>query len=137
MIKFEQLDELIKKKDGGVKVINFWATWCKPCIEELGYFEEVNSQYAARGVDVILVSFDFVEDVNGKVKKFIDRRHIKSQVLLLDETDYNAFIDKVSPEWSGAIPATLIVDSRSGKKEFYEKTFKEGELHSIINRFVN
>lgn len=137
VIKYPELLKIIDEKGTELKVINFWATWCKPCIEELGLFEELNKQSSAENVKVLLVSLDFVEDLDTKVKRFISRRELKSQVLLLDETDYNAFIDKVSPEWSGAIPATLIVNSASGKKMFYEKQFKEGELQQALRTFTN
>lgn len=137
MIKFPQLEKIINSDTGGVKVINFWATWCKPCVEEIGYFEQVQAQFKSKDVTVILVSFDFVQDLDKKVVRFVEKRSLQSRVLLLDETDYNSFIDKVSPSWSGAIPATLIVESSTGRKEFYEKTFKEGELPAVIEKFVN
>lgn len=137
VIKFPQLEEIINSDKGGVKVINFWATWCKPCVEEIGYFERAQAQFKSKNVTVILVSFDFVQDLDKKVQRFVEKRGLQSRVLLLDETDYNSFIDKVSPAWSGAIPATLIVDGATGRKEFYEKTFKEGELPVVIEKFVN
>ncbi|WP_339785555.1 TlpA disulfide reductase family protein [uncultured Imperialibacter sp.] len=137
VIKYPQLGAIINTKEDGIKVINFWATWCKPCVEEIGYFEAANSQFRDKGVSVILVSFDFGKDVEKKVQKFVDKNDLHSRVLLLDETDYNSFIDKVSPSWSGAIPATLIVNSKTGKKQFYEKTFKEGELSEVIEAFMN
>ena len=137
VIKYPELLKIIDGEDAELKVINFWATWCKPCIEELEVFEELNRQRSSDNVKVILISLDFVEDLETKVKKFVSRRGLKSQVFLLDETDYNAFIDKVSPEWSGAIPATLIVNAASGKKMFYEKQFKEGELLQALRTFNN
>jgi thiol-disulfide isomerase/thioredoxin len=137
VIKYPQLDAIINAKEDGIKVINFWATWCKPCVEEIGYFEAANNQFGDKGVSVVLVSFDFGKDVEKKVQKFIHKNDLHSRVLLLDETDYNSFIDKVSPSWSGAIPATLILNSRTGKKQFYEKTFEEGELSEVIEAFIN
>jgi thiol-disulfide isomerase/thioredoxin len=137
VIKYPQLGAIINAKEDGIKVINFWATWCKPCVEEIGYFEAANNQFGDKGVSVVLVSFDFGKDVEKKVQKFIHKNDLHSRVLLLDETDYNSFIDKVSPSWSGAIPATLILNSRTGKKQFYEKTFEEGELSEVIEAFIN
>jgi hypothetical protein len=59
-------------------------------------------------------------------------------VVLLDETDYNSFIDNIDPSWSGAIPATLMIDRRNGlKKEFHEKEFKEGQLDQTFSKFIN
>lgn len=134
VIKYDQLENLIREDFNGIKVINFWATWCKPCIKELPYFESINRDFA--DIKVVLVSFDDAEAVETRVEPFLKKRNIRAEVKLLDETDYNSFIDKVHESWSGAIPATLIVD-RSGRKHFYEKEFSEEELRKTINEFIN
>lgn len=137
VIKYEDLERMLTENSDDVQVINFWATWCRPCIKELPYFEAVNDAYEAEGVKVILVSFDFVEDLETKVIPFVNKREISSEVKLLDETDYNAFIDKVDPSWSGAIPATLIINHKTGKRSFYEKEFEQEELFSIVEEHLN
>jgi len=137
VVKFDQLNQYINQKNGKIKVINFWATWCKPCIEELDYFEAINRDYQQENVQVILVSFDFPTQVESKLKPFLKKRKIKSEVILLDETDFNSFIDRIDERWSGAIPATLIVDSRTGKKYFYEKQFQPGELEAMVKQYIN
>ncbi|HHP7242290.1 MAG TPA: TlpA disulfide reductase family protein [Cyclobacteriaceae bacterium] len=137
VIQYPDLDDLIYKKSDEIKVINFWATWCKPCVAEIPHFEAVNQKYKDEGLKVYLISFDFPSQLDKKVKKFINKKNIKSIVKLLDETDYNAFIDKVDNSWSGAIPATLIVDGRTGRRSFYEKSFSLEELETEIQKFLN
>ena len=83
------------------------------------------------------MSFDFVEQLETKVKTFVNKKGLKSKIYLLDETDYNAFIDKVDPSWSGALPATMIVDSRKNKRLFLEKEFDQGELEKVYLEFIN
>ena len=136
VIKYPQLLDLIKEPAENNKVINFWATWCGPCIKELPQFESLNSKYKNRNTEVILVSFDFAEQLDTKVKTFVDRKNLKSKLYLLDETDYNAFIDLVDPNWSGAIPATLIIDNRNNKRLFLEKEFEPGELEKVYLDFA-
>jgi len=136
VIKFERLNQMIEHRKDEVQIFNFWATWCKPCIEELPQFESITQQYSEGRVKVYLISLDFIDQIETKLKPFLQKRQIKSQVKLLDETDFNSFIDKIDPRWSGAIPATLII-TRSGDKEFYEKQFKEGELEKVVSQFVN
>ncbi len=137
VIQYPDLDDLIYKKSNELKVINFWATWCKPCVAEIPHFETVNQKYEDEGLKVYLISFDFPSQLDKKVKRFINKKNIKSIVKLLDETDYNAFIDKVDNSWSGAIPATLIVDGRTGRRSFYEKSFSLEELETEIQKFLN
>ncbi len=133
-VKFDAISDLINEKSDKVKVINFWATWCKPCILELPEFEKLNASNDE--VEVYLISMDFVEDLE-KVERFVSRRELKSKVILLDDVNYDSFMSKVDKSWSGAIPATLIVDSSNGKKAFYEKQFHEGELSIVLNNFMN
>lgn len=130
VIKFPQLQELIEKPDNQVKVINFWATWCRPCVKELPYFDELQSRHNTDELQVYLISLDDVEVLDNRVKPFVEKRGIKSTVKLLDETDYNAFIDKVDPSWSGAIPATLIIAGK--ERRFVEGEMTAAELQNII-----
>ncbi len=103
-------------------VINFWATWCKPCVQELPAFDSLTAN--KNTCHVILVSLDFKEDIEKKVDPFLKKNNISSECVLLDEINGNDYINKISQKWSGAIPATLIVSKT--KTLFFEKklTFK-------------
>ena len=136
IIKFSDLDKLIKEQKDEYRIFNFWATCCNPCIVELHYFEELNQRYNGK-LTVYLISFDFVEELETKVELFVQKKKLQSEIRLLDETDYTTFIDKVSEEWSGAIPATLFVDSRNGRKEFFEGEFEEGDLWAKFHQFID
>lgn len=131
VIKYAGLDNLIKTKSEKIEVINFWATWCGPCVKELPYFEQTAKTLKDK-INVNLISIDYVQDIE-KVNKFVDRKEIKSKVYLLDEIDGNTWIDKVEPTWSGAIPATLIINHATGEKAFVEHELKEGELEKLID----
>ncbi len=133
VIKFPELQEIINKKSEKIKLINFWATWCKPCIEELPYFEEAEKKYGKDELEIIFVSFDFtVSQVNNYLKK----HKLTGKLYLLDETDFDAIINKVDKGWQGGIPATLVVGRQGGSKAFYEKQFDDGELDIIIEKLV-
>lgn len=133
VIKFRDLEKMINDNHQMIMIFNFWATWCKPCIVEMPYFESLNHEYP--DVKVVFVSLDFVEDLDSKVKNFVNRKGIYSQVVLLDDIDYNSWINKIDQNWSGAIPATLIIDGKSGIKKFYEREFKKGELETVVEEF--
>ena len=135
VIKYPELERLMNERNDRVKVFNFWATWCKPCIKELPYFEALQQQYPKEELQVYLISFDDVENLESRVKPFIEKRKIGSTVKLLDETDYNAFIDKIDPSWSGAIPATLII--AGDKRQFVEGELDEAQLKNLIEKVKN
>lgn len=136
VVSFKELSAWMDKGNDTTYVINFWATWCSPCVEELPHFEVINEKFGNEKVKVLLVSLDFKSQLTSKVKPFIEKKEIRSTVLLLDEPDANSYIDKVSPEWSGAIPATLIVNSQKKTRQFYEKKFSYDELLFVIKPLI-
>lgn len=136
VVEFDALEMLMTRDSEKIEVINFWATWCAPCIKEIPYFEKLKVEKGEE-YNVTLVSLDFADEFEKKVKPFVAKRELKSDILLLDEIDYNSWIDKVDPSWSGAIPATLIINHNSGKRKFVEKELEEGELESLIESVKN
>lgn len=131
-VKIEDLQKLIDRKSDKILVLNFWATWCAPCIKELPYFEQISAN--RDDVDVNLVSIDLDLDPDpDKVYRFMARKKLKSTVYLLNERDPNSWIDKIDTSWQGAIPATLVVNQQTGKRKFIGKELKEGELDKLID----
>jgi thiol-disulfide isomerase/thioredoxin len=131
IIKLPELKDLIHTPSDKIQVINFWATWCAPCVKELPLFEKLSRE--REDVKVTLVSLDLDLDPNPeKVYRFIARKKIQCDVLILDAKDPNTYIDQVDKRWSGAIPATLIINSRTGKRKFIEKELHEGELEQFL-----
>lgn len=134
VIKFDQLNQLIHKPNDTLYVVNFWATWCAPCVKELPEFERARQAYASQKVSVLLVSMDDKADLAKKVNPFVRNRKIQSSVVLLDEPDLNAWVDQVAPEWSGALPMTLILNKQRNVRQYIGRPVKEGELATIINQ---
>jgi len=130
---FSQLEPLLNKQNDTTYVVNFWATWCKPCVKELPYFEQITETYSEEKVKVILVSLDFPEQLKKRVLPFIKERKLKSHVVLLDDPDANGWIPKVDTTWSGAIPATIIYKDQQRKFVEGSMSYKdlETELKSI------
>lgn len=132
---YNQLEPLLNMKDDKVYVINFWATWCKPCVEELPAFEKLNANYKDKNVEVILVSLDFPKQIEKRLKPYIKRKNLQSQVVLLDDVNEDVWIQKINENWSGAIPATLIYNKN--KREFYEQSFNYQTLETELKTFLN
>ncbi len=134
IITFENLQREIDKVDDTLRIFNFWATWCKPCVEEMPCFLEAGKTFEKQKVKLILVSLDFRKHIETRLLPFIEKNQISLPVWLLDAPDANAWIDRVSSQWSGSIPATLFV--RKGERHFYETQFDCNELNEIIHQYL-
>ncbi len=132
VVKIDGLLTRIKNPDT-LYVVNFWATWCKPCVQELPAFDSLQLNSNSKPLKVILVCLDFSEELDKKVLPFLQKREIKNYCLLLDETNGNDFINKVNKDWSGAIPSTLF--KYGNKTVFKEKKLKLKELEEQILSF--
>lgn len=131
VIKFDRIQQLLESKSTEIQVINFWATWCAPCVKELPLFEKLNASGNTE-IKITLINLDFADKLD-RVNAFLKRKDIRSEVLLLDELDYNSWIDKVDKNWGGAIPATLVINPKTGRRKFLEKELKEGDLERILS----
>jgi len=132
VINVDQLESRLENGADTTFVVNFWATWCGPCVKELPFFETLGANNSAAKFKVLLVTMDFVENLESKVIPFIAKKEIKSAVLLLDEGNPNEWIPRVSEKWSGAIPATIFVNTQKKTRHFHEGSFKEGELEAKL-----
>ncbi|WP_338349961.1 redoxin domain-containing protein [Nonlabens sp. SCSIO 43208] len=131
VIQREGFINIINEPSEKIQVINFWATWCAPCVEELPYFEKVNTKYD--DVDVVLISLDDVEKVTSTVNPFLKEEEIKSSVYLLDDPYAAEWIPMVDDHWDGAIPVTLI--KKGKEKYFINKAVTYDQLEEAIAQF--
>jgi thiol-disulfide isomerase/thioredoxin len=111
VINFDKFEPLLNIKNDTVYMINFWATWCTPCVEEMPDILKFSSEMKNRKFRLILVSMDNPDHLDSRVKPFIKRFKIEDRVILLDDPDANRWIEKVHPDWMGSIPATLFYSS--------------------------
>ncbi len=131
-INLKDLQQVINKPSDKVQVINFWATWCAPCVKEIPLFEKLNQ--ANKEVEVTLVSMDYDLDPNPeKVYRFMTRKNLQSKVVILAERNPNDWIGKIDKSWrSGTLPATLIINTKNGKRKFVQQELHEGDLEKLI-----
>lgn len=130
LISFPEFEEMTNEKSDKIRIFNFWATWCAPCVKEMPYFQKVKDEDPK--LDLIFISMDDGRKPE-RVTTFMERRNISSPVYLLNDVDYNKWIDKVDPSWSGAIPATLFVKP-DGSRFFHEGEVTEEELKEMIKQ---
>ena len=121
VVKMPWLDSILSIHNDTTYVLNFWATWCIPCVAELPVFEKVNQTYNNQAIKVILINLDYVNDKKKILLPFLEKKKIKTNVVLLNESDANSWINKVDSNWSGALPATLIFNHKTSYRSFIEK----------------
>lgn len=135
-VKTTTIDHLfaVTAKSDTTYIINFWATWCAPCVDELPGFEKLSEEYKGDRLKIILVSLDFASQADKALKPFIKKHKLKNEVLLLREDNQQAFINKVDSSWSGALPATLFINGKGRK--FFEREFTYNELVTTYKNFA-
>ncbi len=133
LLSLDQLEARLNNGKDTTYVVNFWATWCGPCIKEIPYFERLQSELAGEKVKVLLVSVDYASKLKSAVTPFAKRLKLKNEVFLLNEKNQQVYIDRIDRNWSGALPASIFINKSKGKREFYEKEFTYPELIKAYN----
>ncbi|MDZ4665702.1 MAG: TlpA disulfide reductase family protein [Bacteroidota bacterium] len=127
--------DLLKRVDQSndtVYVLNFWATWCVPCVKELPEIDSFAIRHKNENVKVIMVSLDFKDELENKVNPFLKKNNYKTECVLLDEINGNDFIDKIDKRWTGSIPATYFIVNKRRKTAFIEKKIGKTELEAML-----
>jgi len=124
-----------QQKNDTLYVVNFWATWCKPCVTELPFFEQAAQAFSQQPVKFILVSQD-AKTRAVQVDEFLKKNNYTSESFILSAGNPNVWIDKIDTKWSGTIPMTLFY--KNGNKIYFHEgdyaTFEELEkiIHSKL-----
>lgn len=131
LLSLDQLEKRIELGKDTVFVVNFWATWCAPCVKEIPNFVRLNTNYKAAPLKVILVSLDFKSKLEKVVVPFVKKNQIKLEVYLLNEKSEQDYIDRISENWAGSLPATLVINNQNGFRHFFEQEFTWEELEKV------
>jgi len=130
-VKIADMEKMISESRHPL-LINFWATWCKPCVEELPSLVREVKAHAADSIELILVSVDDKETYPGKLRDFIRNRNYEGTFLWLDETNADYFCPVIDTSWSGAIPATLFLNKKNAYRKFVEAKLTDQALQNIL-----
>ncbi len=133
-IKRWKMDDLLQYADtnDSVLVINFWATFCAPCIAELPYFHSITNKYKKQNVKLLLVSLDFEEYYPKRIRDFANKRKYTAEIVWLDEEKPDEFCPRIDAKWTGSMPATLFINKKTGYRKFVEAEMKPEELEKEI-----
>jgi len=115
VVQFEGLDAVLAAHRGKGLLLNFWAIWCAPCVEELPELLEVAEEYEDRGGSVVGISYDLMIPTGDPAKitetmaKFLDRQGWSFPVYIYDDIDYDRINERFALE--GGVPVTLAIDA--------------------------
>jgi len=129
--KLSDLQSAIKNADKPT-IFNFWATICKPCVEEIPYFQQLVKRYDSAGVKLVLISLDLPEAYPKQISSFAAKHNFHSPIKFLNETNADVFCPVVDSSWSGAIPASLFVNNKTGYRKFFEEQLSKEKLEKEI-----
>lgn len=135
VLNYNQLEPFLNQKNDTVYLVNFWATWCAPCVAELPAIKAVEEKYRNHKFKVLLVSLDMPGQLKSRLIPFLLSRKITSKVVLLDDPRQNVWIDKVDPNWSGELPFTLIYGKNF--RESHSQAFDFKTLDLIVKQKLN
>ncbi|MBK9486110.1 MAG: redoxin domain-containing protein [Chitinophagaceae bacterium] len=124
-------------KNDTTYVVNFWATFCKPCIEEIPDFLRIVEKYKSKKVKLLLVSLDLPAFYPAKIASFAKKNNYNTHIAWLNETDADVFCPMVDAKWSGAIPATIIVNNKTGYKKFTEDQISAADFEKYLNEAIS
>jgi thiol-disulfide isomerase/thioredoxin len=135
-IKVPGLERILNNPDNKLFIINFWATWCPPCVKEFPDFEKVSKEYDTTQVKFIMVSLDFPSQVNTNLLPFLKKNKVSLNVAVMTDLDYNSWIDKVDASWQGDIPATIIFNNSKKLRHFHSGELDADGLKKMINEYL-
>ena len=139
IISVEKLEELIKNRNGKPLLINVWATWCAPCREEFPDLVKLADEYSNK-IDVVGISVDFPEEIDSKIVPFLKNQNVTFANFVIKVIEPEDFINLLSKDWSGAVPATFIYNENGdqiryliGKQSYKEFEKVVDELYSVYS----
>jgi thiol-disulfide isomerase/thioredoxin len=136
IVKFDELAKMMSQKNDTTYIFNFFATWCVPCVEEFPAFQRFSARYAGKKMRLIFVSLDFKKDFSKRLLPFLKKNHVRNEVVLLDETDYNSWIDRVDTTWDGNLPATLVINNGKHIHQMFAREFTNASLEATLKPFL-
>lgn len=135
-IRIPELEKILNNPDDRINVVNFWATWCGPCVREFPLFEKVAGEYKGKNVRFLMISLDFPSQVEKQLIPFLEKNKATIDIAVMMDVDYNAWIDKVDKGWQGDIPATLVFNNARNQRNFHKGEIDEQGLRKLINAYL-
>jgi Thiol-disulfide isomerase and thioredoxins len=133
-VTHEDAMAVLRQSDARLTVVNFWATWCVPCVEEFPAFVKLDQTLDHRGVNVMFISTDFPNEKQKVVNFLVE--HDVTGTSYLKTGNSTEFVNGFSEDWSGAVPATFIYDDEGTLLDFWEGKASFEELKQRVTNHL-
>lgn len=133
VINTDSLKNIISQNQGNVIFINIWATWCEPCVREFPDIVRIFNEYKNKDVKFLSLSVDSESDIDSLVIPFLKRQNAEFPVYIVDEKSSESIINFLNPDWSGAIPVTIIFGKNGEQRKFLSGLQHYPELKNYID----
>jgi len=135
-LKMADVVKNFEQKNDSIYVINFWATFCKPCVAEIPNFIKISNKYKKDKVKLMLVSLDLPSYYPKKIADFATKNNFTTNIGWLEETNADYFCPMIDKSWGGSIPATVIVNTKTGYKKFFETELSAVEFEKELQKAI-
>jgi thiol-disulfide isomerase/thioredoxin len=132
VISFKTLETLFNQPNDTTYIVNFFASWCAPCVKELPEFIAFAEQHKNEKIHVLFVSLDFKKDLKKSLGHLSIKHDFGQNLYLLDETNANNWINQVDSTWSGDIPATLFINNQKNYNKLFNQSFTNDLLFKTV-----
>lgn len=133
LVKIEDLKKVYIQPNDTTYIVNFFATWCGPCMMEMPVLNKFYEEHKDTNIKLIFVSLDnagTVKKLPSKMKKF----GVQAPVYLLNESTDFSWLPYIDKRWQGSIPATMVVNSKKNIKAFFETPMEKGQLEFYLKK---
>ncbi|MEO6404948.1 MAG: TlpA disulfide reductase family protein [Ferruginibacter sp.] len=129
--KITDVEKYMGQQDA-VLVVNFWATFCKPCVAEIPSFITITNNYKKDNVKLLLVSLDLPSYYPARISAFAKKQHFNTNIVWLNETNADYFCPRIDKSWSGSIPSSMIINTKTGYRKFIEEEMSAKEFEKQL-----
>lgn len=134
--KIEDVVNYYSKPTDSIYVINFWAAFCKPCIQEIPCLQSISAKYKTQKIALLLVSLDLPVSYPDTLISFVTKNNITASVVWLDEDDVNHFCPPIDKNWMDDIPATLFINAKTGYRFFIQEELTPEKFETELQKAI-
>jgi thiol-disulfide isomerase/thioredoxin len=129
--------QAVQKQRGRVVLLDIWATWCSPCVEEFPYLAKWQDKYGRENLAIVAVSLDMEDDLPSKVIPFLRGQRTEGiDLLLYVGGNHDKMVNTIDPKWTGEAPALFLYDRSGRLRHSLSGEYKPAEVEDLIEKLL-